>query len=131
MLDGEFKKERARTVRGLAERANDPFIKGRRNSQFYSRPSGRFTLSLIRPVSLRIRWINRRNPLCDKRDRNGGDHANSARAVRDVYLQAIAVRSRLGNREAETRSFDIGWGGPKEAVVDIGQRSLRNSAAIV
>jgi hypothetical protein len=29
MLDEEFKKERARTVRGLAERANDPFIKGR------------------------------------------------------------------------------------------------------
>jgi hypothetical protein len=29
MLDNEFKKERARTVRDLAEKANDPFIKGR------------------------------------------------------------------------------------------------------
>jgi hypothetical protein len=29
MLDEEFKKERARTVRELAERAKDPFIKGR------------------------------------------------------------------------------------------------------
>ena len=27
--EAKFKKERARTVRGLAERANDPFIKGR------------------------------------------------------------------------------------------------------
>ena len=29
MLDEEFKKQRARTVRDLAERANDPFIKRR------------------------------------------------------------------------------------------------------
>ncbi len=29
MLDDEFKKERARTVRDLAEKANDPFIKDR------------------------------------------------------------------------------------------------------
>ena len=29
MLDEEFKKQRARTVRDLAEKANDPFIKGR------------------------------------------------------------------------------------------------------
>jgi hypothetical protein len=29
MLDEEFKKQRARTVRELAEKANDPFIKGR------------------------------------------------------------------------------------------------------
>ena len=29
MLDAEFKKQRARTVRDLAEKANDPFIKGR------------------------------------------------------------------------------------------------------
>jgi hypothetical protein len=29
MLDKEFKKQRARTVRDLAEKANDPFIKGR------------------------------------------------------------------------------------------------------
>jgi hypothetical protein len=29
MLDEEFKKPRARTVRELAEKANDPFIKGR------------------------------------------------------------------------------------------------------
>jgi hypothetical protein len=29
MLDEQFKKERARTVRDLAEKANDPFIKGR------------------------------------------------------------------------------------------------------
>jgi len=29
MLDNAFKKERARTVRELAEKANDPFIKGR------------------------------------------------------------------------------------------------------
>ena len=29
MLDQEFKKERARTVRELAEKANDPFIKRR------------------------------------------------------------------------------------------------------
>jgi hypothetical protein len=28
MLDEEFKKQRARTVRDLAEKANDPFIKG-------------------------------------------------------------------------------------------------------
>jgi hypothetical protein len=29
MLDSEFRKQRARTVRDLAEKANDPFIKGR------------------------------------------------------------------------------------------------------
>lgn len=29
MLDEEFKKHRARTVRDLAEKANDPFIKRR------------------------------------------------------------------------------------------------------
>jgi hypothetical protein len=29
MLDQEFRKQRARTVRELAEKANDPFIKGR------------------------------------------------------------------------------------------------------
>ena len=29
MLDEQFRKERARTVRDLAEKANDPFIKGR------------------------------------------------------------------------------------------------------
>ena len=29
MLSEEFKKERAQTVRGLAEKANDPFIKKR------------------------------------------------------------------------------------------------------
>jgi hypothetical protein len=29
MLDEEFKKQRARTVRDLAEKSNDPFIKGR------------------------------------------------------------------------------------------------------
>ena len=29
MLDEEFKKQRARTVRDLAEKAKDPFIKGR------------------------------------------------------------------------------------------------------
>jgi hypothetical protein len=29
MLDNEFRKQRARTVRDLAEKANDPFIKGR------------------------------------------------------------------------------------------------------
>jgi hypothetical protein len=29
MLDEEFKKQRARTVRELAEKATDPFIKGR------------------------------------------------------------------------------------------------------
>jgi hypothetical protein len=29
MLDEEFKKQRARTVRDLAEKAADPFIKGR------------------------------------------------------------------------------------------------------
>jgi hypothetical protein len=29
MLDEEFKKQRARTVRELAEKANDPFIKRR------------------------------------------------------------------------------------------------------
>jgi hypothetical protein len=29
MLDQEFKKQRARTVRDLAEKAADPFIKGR------------------------------------------------------------------------------------------------------
>jgi hypothetical protein len=29
MLDEQFKKERARTVRDLAEKANDSFIKGR------------------------------------------------------------------------------------------------------
>jgi hypothetical protein len=29
MLDEEFKKQRARTVRDLAEKANDPFIKRR------------------------------------------------------------------------------------------------------
>ena len=29
MLDEEFKKQRARTVRELAEKADDPFIKGR------------------------------------------------------------------------------------------------------
>ena len=29
MLDEEFRKQRARTVRELAEKANDPFIKGR------------------------------------------------------------------------------------------------------
>lgn len=29
MLDKEFKVQRARTVRELAEKANDPFIKGR------------------------------------------------------------------------------------------------------
>jgi hypothetical protein len=29
MLDEQFKKQRARTVRELAEKANDPFIKGR------------------------------------------------------------------------------------------------------
>jgi len=29
MLDDAFKKQRARTVRELAEKANDPFIKGR------------------------------------------------------------------------------------------------------
>jgi hypothetical protein len=29
MLDNEFKKERASTVRDLAEKANDPFIKAR------------------------------------------------------------------------------------------------------
>jgi hypothetical protein len=29
MLDKEFRKQRARTVRELAEKANDPFIKGR------------------------------------------------------------------------------------------------------
>jgi len=29
MLDEEFKKQRARTVRDLAEKANDPFIKKR------------------------------------------------------------------------------------------------------
>jgi hypothetical protein len=29
MLDDAFKKERARTARDLAEKANDPFIKGR------------------------------------------------------------------------------------------------------
>jgi hypothetical protein len=28
MLDEEFKKQRARTVRDLAQKANDPFIKG-------------------------------------------------------------------------------------------------------
>ena len=28
MLDDEFRKPRARTVRDLAEKANDPFIKG-------------------------------------------------------------------------------------------------------
>jgi hypothetical protein len=28
-LDEEFKKQRARTVRDLAEKANDPFIRGR------------------------------------------------------------------------------------------------------
>jgi hypothetical protein len=28
-LDEQFKRERARTVRDLAEKANDPFIKGR------------------------------------------------------------------------------------------------------
>jgi hypothetical protein len=29
MLDSEFKRERAQTVRELAEKANDPFVKGR------------------------------------------------------------------------------------------------------
>jgi hypothetical protein len=29
MLDEEFKKQRARTVRDLAEKSNDPFINGR------------------------------------------------------------------------------------------------------
>ena len=29
MLDEEFRKQRARTVRALADRAADPFIKGR------------------------------------------------------------------------------------------------------
>jgi hypothetical protein len=29
MLDQEFKKQRAQTVRELAEKASDPFIKGR------------------------------------------------------------------------------------------------------
>jgi hypothetical protein len=29
MLDAELKKQRARTVRELAEKSNDPFIKGR------------------------------------------------------------------------------------------------------
>lgn len=29
MLDEEFKKQRARTVRDLAEKSNDPFIKAR------------------------------------------------------------------------------------------------------
>jgi hypothetical protein len=29
MLDDAFKKQRAQTVRELAEKANDPFIKGR------------------------------------------------------------------------------------------------------
>jgi hypothetical protein len=29
MLDEEFKKQRAQTVRDSAEKANDPFIKGR------------------------------------------------------------------------------------------------------
>ena len=29
MLDEEFKRQRARTVRDLAEKSNDPFIKGR------------------------------------------------------------------------------------------------------
>jgi hypothetical protein len=29
MLDKEFEKDRAREVRGLAEKSNDPFIKGR------------------------------------------------------------------------------------------------------
>ncbi len=29
MLDEQFKRQRARTVRDLAELANDPFIKGR------------------------------------------------------------------------------------------------------
>ena len=29
MLDEQFKKQRAREVRDLAEKANDPFIKGR------------------------------------------------------------------------------------------------------
>jgi hypothetical protein len=29
MLDEDFKKQRARTVRDLAEKANDPFVKGR------------------------------------------------------------------------------------------------------
>jgi len=29
MLDEQFKKQRARRVRDLAEKANDPFIKGR------------------------------------------------------------------------------------------------------
>jgi hypothetical protein len=29
MLDSEFRRQRAQTVRELAEKANDPFIKGR------------------------------------------------------------------------------------------------------
>ena len=29
MLDSEFRRQRAQTVRELAEKANDPFVKGR------------------------------------------------------------------------------------------------------
>jgi hypothetical protein len=53
MLDEEFKKQRARTVRDLAEKANDPFIK-RRLLDLVSRyeDDGRRTPTPLTPVDL-------------------------------------------------------------------------------
>jgi hypothetical protein len=55
MLDEEFKKQRARTVRHLAEKANDPFIKGRL-LELISRyeDGGSKTPTMLTPVDLQF-----------------------------------------------------------------------------
>ena len=55
MLDKEFKEQRARTVRELAEQANDPFIK-RRLLDLVSRyeNDGRKTSTPLTPVDLQF-----------------------------------------------------------------------------
>ena len=56
MLDEEFKKQRARTVRDLAQRAADPFIKGRL-LDLASRYEydGRKTTARLTPVDLQFK----------------------------------------------------------------------------
>ena len=54
MLDEEFKKQRARTVRDLAEKATDPFIKKRLQGLAARYEDGPKPLTTLTPIDLQF-----------------------------------------------------------------------------
>jgi hypothetical protein len=57
MLDKEFKKQRARIVLDLAEKANDPFIKGRLlDLALRYEDDGPKAPMLLTPIDLQFEW---------------------------------------------------------------------------